>query len=178
VRFFSFLGKNYKDFIWCDVIPLQNILPQLKPNFLLEKPSFLSLLLFVEYWDLQKSLGTCLTFIIHRCVYVYIQHHSTTSNKPLLERFQTNLSSSPCRLVPLCLMCCIWRKQNARHFKDLETSMVELRKRVLNTLYIWIASHHSLNVFMYAEFLIFCSFLLGAMLYTSCVLGLRPSALY
>jgi hypothetical protein len=29
-----------------------------------------------------------------------------------------------------------------------------------------------LNVFTYAEFL--CSFLLGALLYTSCVLGLRP----
>jgi len=30
--------------------------------------------------------------------------------------------------------------------------MVELRKRLLNTLYIWIASHHSLGVFNYADF--------------------------
>jgi adenylate cyclase len=57
------------------------------------------------------------------------------------------------RLVPLCLMWCIWRERNARHFEDVETSMVELRKSVLNKLYIWIASHHSLNVFTYAEFL-------------------------
>jgi hypothetical protein len=31
--------------------------------------------------------------------------------------------------------------------------MVELRKRMLNTLYIWIAAHHSLSVFTYADFL-------------------------
>jgi len=57
------------------------------------------------------------------------------------------------RLVPLCLMWCIWREQNERHFEDKETSMVELRKRLLNTLYIWIASYHNLNVFTYANFL-------------------------
>jgi hypothetical protein len=44
------------------------------------------------------------------------------------------------RLVPLCLMWCIWRERNARHFEDVEISMVELRKRLLNMLYIWIAS--------------------------------------
>jgi hypothetical protein len=49
------------------------------------------------------------------------------------------------QLVPLCLMWCIWRERNAQHFEDVETSMVELRKRLLNTLYIWIASQHSLN---------------------------------
>jgi hypothetical protein len=30
--------------------------------------------------------------------------------------------------------------------------MLELRKRLLNTLYIWIAAHHSLSVFTYADF--------------------------
>jgi len=52
--------------------------------------------------------------------------------------------------------------------------------RLLNTLYIWIVAHHSLSVFTYAGFFkfIFCSFLLGVLLYTSCVLGLRPSTLY
>jgi len=55
------------------------------------------------------------------------------------------------RLAPLCLLWCIWRERNARLFEDVETSMV--RKRVLNMLYIWIASHHSLNVFTYVDFL-------------------------
>lgn len=40
-----------------------------------------------------------------------------------------------------------------RHFKDVETLIVELRKRLLNTLYMRIASHYSLNVFTYADFL-------------------------
>jgi hypothetical protein len=38
-------------------------------------------------------------------------------------------------------------------FEDVETSMVELRKRLLNTLYFWIATHHSLSVFTYVDFL-------------------------
>jgi len=57
------------------------------------------------------------------------------------------------RLAPLCLLWCIWRERNARLFEDVETSVVELRKRLLNTLYIWIASHYSLNVFTYVDFL-------------------------
>jgi hypothetical protein len=40
-----------------------------------------------------------------------------------------------------------------RHFEDVETLMLELRKRFLNTLYIWTTTHHSLNAFTYADFL-------------------------
>jgi hypothetical protein len=57
------------------------------------------------------------------------------------------------QLAPLCLLWCIWRERNARLFEDVETSTVELQKRLLNTLYIWIASHHSLNDFTYVDFL-------------------------
>jgi hypothetical protein len=57
------------------------------------------------------------------------------------------------RLAPLCLLWCIWRERNARLFEDVETSMVELRKRLLNTLYFWIATHFSLSAFTYVEFL-------------------------
>jgi len=56
-------------------------------------------------------------------------------------------------LAPLCLLWCIWRERNALLFENVETSMVELRKRLLNMLYIWIASHHNLNVFTYVDFL-------------------------
>jgi hypothetical protein len=38
-------------------------------------------------------------------------------------------------------------------FMNVETSMVELQKRLLNMLYLWIASHHCLNDFSYVEFL-------------------------
>jgi hypothetical protein len=57
------------------------------------------------------------------------------------------------RLAPLCLLWCIWRERNARLFEDVETPMVELRKRLLNTLYSWIAPHHSLSVFTFVDFL-------------------------
>jgi len=57
------------------------------------------------------------------------------------------------RLAPLCLLWCIWRERNARLFEDVETTMVELRKGWLTTLYSWIAPHHSLSVFTFVEFL-------------------------
>jgi hypothetical protein len=79
-------------------------------------------------------------------------------------------------LVLLCSLWCIWGERNARHFEDVETSRVELRKHLLNTLYMWIASHHSLNVFTYADFLnLFFVRFFKAHLYTSFVLGLCPS---
>jgi hypothetical protein len=57
------------------------------------------------------------------------------------------------RLAPLCLLWCIWRERNARLFEDVETPMLELRKRLLNTLYSWIAPHHCLSVFTFVDFL-------------------------
>jgi hypothetical protein len=96
--------------------------------------------------------------------------------------FGYGLANEVWRLVLLYLMWCIWRERNAQHFEGVETSMLELHKRLLNTLYIWIVAHHSLSVFIYADFFkfffFFCSFLLGVLLYTSCVLELRFFALY
>jgi hypothetical protein len=57
------------------------------------------------------------------------------------------------RLVPLCLMRCLLQVRNARHFEYEEVSMLEIQKRLLKKLYIWIAAHHSLSVFTYANFL-------------------------
>jgi hypothetical protein len=81
-------------------------------------------------------------------------------------------------LAPLNLMWCVWRERNVRNFEDVETSMVELRKRLLNTLYIWIASQHSLNVFMQIFLIYFMFVPIWTLLYTSCVLRLHPSVLY
>jgi len=57
------------------------------------------------------------------------------------------------RLAPLCLLWCIWRERNAWLFEDVETSMVELRKRLLIMLYIWIASYLCLNDSTFVDFL-------------------------
>jgi hypothetical protein len=40
-------------------------------------------------------------------------------------------------LAPLCLMWCLWRERNAQNFEDVETSMLELRMIMFNTLYTW-----------------------------------------
>jgi hypothetical protein len=74
------------------------------------------------------------------------------------------------RLVLLCLMWCLWRERNTRHFEDIETLVLELRKILLNTLYIWIAAHHSLSVFTFANFLNLCSSL-SSYLGFSCILS-------
>jgi hypothetical protein len=57
------------------------------------------------------------------------------------------------RLASLCLLWCIWWERNVRVFEDVETSMVEVQKRLLSMLYIWIASHHCLNDFTYVDLL-------------------------
>jgi len=88
-------------------------------------------------------------------------------------------ANEACQLVHLCLMWCIWRERNTRVFEDVETSMVEIRKRLFNTLYIWIAFPSLLECFYLCRHLkfILCSILLGAFLYTSHISGLCPSAL-
>jgi hypothetical protein len=60
------------------------------------------------------------------------------------------------RLAYLCLMWCIWRKQNARSFEDLETALLELKK-MLQSLYTWIAAFNSLSISNFSELLDFCS---------------------
>jgi hypothetical protein len=62
------------------------------------------------------------------------------------------------RLAPLCLIWCLWQERNAQNFEDVETSLTELRKIVINTLHTWISTYHSLLVTSFADFLNFCSF--------------------
>jgi hypothetical protein len=57
-------------------------------------------------------------------------------------------------LAPLCLH--IWIKWNARSFEDCEMVMLELKKRLFQSLYTWIVVLFRLSVFIY-EFLEFCS---------------------
>jgi len=95
--------------------------------------------------------------------------------------FGHGLAKKAWRLVPHYVLWSIWRERNARLFEDVETVMVVLRKCVLNTLFLWLVSslcHLGVFYFCRLSKFITCSSLLGALLYTSRVLGLRPSALY
>jgi hypothetical protein len=41
------------------------------------------------------------------------------------------------RLAPLCLMWNLWRERNTRSFDDPENGLLELKKMMLHTLYIY-----------------------------------------
>jgi hypothetical protein len=64
-----------------------------------------------------------------------------------------------CRLAPLCLMWCILREGNSRSFKDRETVMLELKKILFQSLYIWIVAFNSLPISNFSKFLEFVLFL-------------------
>jgi hypothetical protein len=54
------------------------------------------------------------------------------------------------RMVPLCLMRCIWRKHNTQNFDDYERTEVELKAILFKTLYEWMTafnSSHFSNIF-------------------------------
>jgi hypothetical protein len=40
------------------------------------------------------------------------------------------------RIAPLCLMWCVWRERNACSFKDCETGLSNLKKPVIQTLFM------------------------------------------
>jgi hypothetical protein len=61
------------------------------------------------------------------------------------------------QMAPLCVMWCLWRERNARSFEDRELGIIELMKRVLQTLFSWRVSWHSSQVSMLVDFLDFCA---------------------
>jgi hypothetical protein len=44
------------------------------------------------------------------------------------------------KMIPLCLVWCIWKERNVRCFEDSSRSFVEILRYFLFTLYTWIAS--------------------------------------
>ena len=65
------------------------------------------------------------------------------------------------RLAPLCLMWCLWREWNAKGFEDCDNGLLEIKKMMLQSLYIWRVAWNSLPVFNFFEFLELCSFSLN-----------------
>jgi hypothetical protein len=61
------------------------------------------------------------------------------------------------RMVPLCVMWCIWRERNAWNFEDHELGILESKKKVIQTLFSWRVMWHSPQVSTLADFLDFCA---------------------
>jgi hypothetical protein len=61
------------------------------------------------------------------------------------------------RMASLCVMWCLWRERNARSFEDRELGLMDLKKRVMQTLFSWRVLWHPLQVTTLVEFLEFCA---------------------
>jgi hypothetical protein len=57
------------------------------------------------------------------------------------------------KMIPLCLMWCIWRERNARCFEDSARSFEEILHYFLFTLYTWMAGWLALLVISFPDFL-------------------------
>jgi hypothetical protein len=57
------------------------------------------------------------------------------------------------RMIPLCVMWCLWRERNARSFEDRESGLLELKKLALHTLFSWRVTWSHLHVYTYFDFL-------------------------
>jgi hypothetical protein len=60
-------------------------------------------------------------------------------------------------MAPLYVMWCLWRERNVRSFEDRELRIIELKKRILQTLFSWRGAWHSSQVSTLADFLDFCA---------------------
>jgi len=58
------------------------------------------------------------------------------------------------RMVPLCVLWCLWREKNDRYFEDRERNLEELKSFFFNTLYLWTTAYISPLVISYHDFLI------------------------
>jgi hypothetical protein len=82
-------------------------------------------------------------------------------------------SAAVWKMVPLCLLWCLWREMNDRSFEDRERTLEEIKSLFFYTLYLWTAAFVSPLVISYHDFLVLFFLLLVRcfLMYTSCVLG-------
>jgi hypothetical protein len=80
------------------------------------------------------------------------------------------------RIAPLRLMWYIWKKWNARSFKDCESSVLELKVVMFKFLYTWTVAYNSTHFSSFTEFIDLCSsFLLNLgsfcilLMYSGCI---------
>jgi hypothetical protein len=82
------------------------------------------------------------------------------------------------RMTPLCLMWCVWRERNARCFEDCETGLSNLKRKMLQMLFMWrdrIKLMHECSYFDFLDRCSLCSFF-GVPCIHHVYFGLRPFA--
>ena len=98
----------------------------------------------------------------------------------LIKSTLSNMPTYTWRMVPLCVMWCLWRERNAQIFEDRELGLMELKKRVIQTLFSWRVLWLSPQVSTLAEFLDFCATFSSCFVGSFCILpvymGCAPCA--
>ena len=61
------------------------------------------------------------------------------------------------RIVPHCLIWCIWRERNARGFESCERSMLEIKTFFLQALFDWSVIFSHFSCFSLPAFLDHCN---------------------
>ncbi len=62
------------------------------------------------------------------------------------------------KIVPHCLMWCLWRERNARHFEDCERSTSALKLLSFQTLYEWVFNLGLFSINSMVELIDLCTF--------------------
>jgi hypothetical protein len=60
-------------------------------------------------------------------------------------------------MAPLCLMWCLAKERNAHSFEDCKTGLINLKKLVIQTLFMWRVMIQSIYECSYSNFLDMCS---------------------
>jgi hypothetical protein len=83
-------------------------------------------------------------------------------------------------MAPLCLMWCLLKERNAHSFEDCETGLINLKKLVIQTLFMGRVKIQPMSECSYSDFLDVLSFLfeLGVSCIHPVYFGLRPSMLF
>ena len=50
-------------------------------------------------------------------------------------------SANVWKIVPMCLLLCLWRKKNDINFEDRERTLEEIKSLFFKTLYLWTTAY-------------------------------------
>jgi hypothetical protein len=63
-------------------------------------------------------------------------------------------SATVWKIVPLCLLWCLWREMNDKSFEDRKWTLEEINSLFFNALYLWTAAFVSPLLISYYDFLV------------------------
>ena len=62
------------------------------------------------------------------------------------------------KMVPHCLIWCLWRERNARHFEDSKRTIIELKLFFFHTPFNWVVGSRVFSIHSILELIDLCTF--------------------